>query len=124
MTTTLSESEVVRRLMVRLGCEFRVVKGVRFERWFNPEGCIVRPIDLKSHDSVQPVLAKLTDEEWHSLHGKLTQMCNDKPFWSFKTTQWLLTLPPRTLAFAIAEVLGGALTPVESDTRTYHPVNL
>lgn len=112
-TPKLTGEQVVALLMVRLGCEFRMTEGgVRFERWFSREGCIVRPIDLTSLDALRPVLATLTNDEWILLICKIVQMVVPErlePPTSpdyFKTIQLALTLPPFRLAHAIAEVIG------------------
>jgi hypothetical protein len=60
-------------------------------------------IDLESRDSLEPVLAKLSEEQWTELLLILQK------FWAHRSAaqinRYLLTCPPRTFAAAIAEML-------------------
>jgi hypothetical protein len=61
-----------------------------------------KPAYLKSLDALQPVLKTLTEVEW----GNLTYLIyrDSSPV---DRCKFILTLPPKTLAFKIAEVLEG-----------------
>jgi hypothetical protein len=58
-----------------------------------------------SRDAIQPVLAKLSEEENRTLGWRLETMCEEQAPRTECYAMWLLTLPARDLAYAIAEVI-------------------
>jgi hypothetical protein len=115
---TLTDQDVVRLCAERLGCkvvdETKLGDGTMKALWWeNPHG---RPVThqqmglfLTSHDALRPVLAKLTVEEWMRAEEIISRI-KKQPVWA-RTT---LTLEPRALAYAVAEVLSEThlLTPI------------
>ncbi len=69
-------------------------------------GIGVVPDYITSLDALSPVLKGLTDGEWSDLSALLLKQ-RKEPYLPCMSEEWkwLLTLPPHTLAHAIAEVL-------------------
>jgi hypothetical protein len=65
------------------------------------------PDYLNSRDALAGVLEKLTEEERWSLFHELhkVMISEGRSFLVSKFTHWLLTLPPRQLAGAVAKVI-------------------
>lgn len=102
MKTEMSEADVVKVLLGKDGWQDGIQKNGHL-RYVHEEDY------LTSHDSLRPVLAKLTEEEWDRLNEQLEEI-------DMKRTQhgiimgWsklLLTLDPKTIAYAIAEAIQG-----------------
>lgn len=99
----LSDEQVVLALMKREGLRdlIEIKQPLRSE---------LRPRYLTSKDALSPVLAGLSKEEWIKLDPILSGEVWAVQHQSTKTLMtWfeaVLTLPPRTLAHAIASALG------------------
>jgi hypothetical protein len=103
--TKLDDATVVRKLAERGGW----IHDKDGDWWEGPSGlpALSPPDYLTSRDALAPILAGLSDDEWDRLAiNVLPRVYHEKhPLRPVSVSRFLLTLPPRDLAYAIAEVL-------------------
>lgn len=82
--------------------------GKRCWRWQGAEkaerGFQYEPFYLRSRDALAPVLAGLSDDEWQHLNELLWKNMTHQQ--ALNVSRYVLTIPPRDLAHAIAEAIG------------------
>lgn len=106
----LSDEQVVERLARRIGEEVVALLGQistkdkdgNYTCHFNPPE--YHPL-LTSRDALSHVLAGLSPAEWDYLNAKLCDMFNSEIHGNC-LTQFVVTIQPRDLAYAIASALG------------------
>lgn len=106
MTPILSDEQVVRVLALRDGFT-EVYDWKPGFGTYKDRGCHARiPPYLTSRDALTPVLEGLSEEEWHTLANQLFDMnARDTGPDDHNYERYLLTMPARDLAHAVAAVL-------------------
>jgi hypothetical protein len=81
------------------------------------------PPYLTSRDALAPILEGLSEDEWDRLAiNVLPRIYHEKhPLRPVSISRFLLTLPPRDLAYAIAEVLTPTIRPTPENTLQKNP---
>lgn len=117
---SMTDEQVVRVLAEREGWKYSSIPADGgCYGWVSPRGGFPQEVTalpnyLNSRDALAPVLEKLTEGEKERLHSlvylEYLKLNPDKlasVFWGALVTHFLLTIPPSTLARAIAEAIEG-----------------